>query len=125
MEERKRILEMLEQGKIDAKQAEGLLESIEKKVGREKSPAKVRAKGRKLRVVVQSKEEGGENVNISIPLSLAKLVTKFIPKDKRESMKSSGIDVGEILGHIDELEGLDEDIVNVDSGDEKVRIYIQ
>jgi hypothetical protein len=125
VEERKRILDMLEQGKIDAKQAEGLLESIEKKVGQEKNPAKVRAKGRKLRVVVQSKEEGGENVNISIPLSLAKLVTKFIPKDKRESMESSGVDVGEILAHIDELEGMDEDIVNVDSGDEKVRIYIQ
>ena len=125
MEERKRILDMLEQGKIDAKQADELLGSIEKKVGEEKIPAKVRTKGKKLRIVVKSKEEGGEHVNISIPLSLAKLVTNFIPKDKRESMESSGIDVGEILAHIDELEGLDEDIVNVDSGDEKVRIFIE
>ncbi len=121
MEERKRILKMLEEGKINAQQAEELLNSIEKKVGGKRNTLK--AKGKKLRVRVES--EDGEKVNISIPLSLAKLATRFISKAQHESLESAGVDLTTIVEHIEELENMEEDIVNVESDEEKVRVYIE
>lgn len=122
MEERRKVLKMLEEGKIKADEAEELLESIEKKTGvAEKS--KSSSKGKKLRVRVETNE--GENVNINIPLSLAKLITKFIRKHYQESVEFAGIDLDEVLSHIDEQEDIKEDIVNVDADGQKVRIYIE
>lgn len=126
MEDRIRILKMLEDGKINAEEAEKLLQSIDKKVkvGKE-CCAIIPGKGKKLKIRVESKEGGNEKVNVSIPLSLAKLVANFIPKEQQKSMEESGVDLNTILGHIEELEATGEDIVNVDSENEKVRIYIE
>ncbi|MDD5529730.1 MAG: hypothetical protein PHX21_06830 [bacterium] len=127
MEERTRILKMLENGKINAEEAEKLLQSIDKKMETQDKPKKIiltKGSGKKLKVRVES-EGGKENVNISIPLSLAKLVAGFIPKEQQRTMEAQGIDLNTILGHIDELEAMGEDLVNVDSDNEKVRIYIE
>jgi hypothetical protein len=120
MEERKRILKMLEEGKINAKEAEELLESIESK--KEKT-LKPKTRGKKLKIQVDS--EDGDKVNISIPLSLARIMSSFIPKSQGNSLKEKGIDIETILNHIDELEDIDEDIVNIEAEGEKVRIYIE
>lgn len=125
MEERARILKLLEQGKISAEEADKLLQSIDKKLRATASAEPSRGKGKKLKIIVESKSEGGDNVNISVPLSLAKLVAGFIPKERQKTMESAGVDLGAILGHIEELESMEEDIVNVESGEEKVRIYIE
>lgn len=128
MEERARILKMLEEGKIKAEEAEKLLQSVDKKV-KTTGEASINSngKGKKIRIKVESNEDSDEkvNVNVSIPLSLAKLVAGFIPKEHQESMESAGVDLGMILGHIEELETQGEDIVNVDTEDKKVRIYIE
>ncbi|MCD5383442.1 hypothetical protein LR066_01600 [candidate division WOR-3 bacterium] len=121
MEERRRILKMLEEGKINTGQAEELLYSIEKKV--EDTKVVKAVSGKKLRIKVESEE--GENVNVCIPLSLAKIATHFIPKEKHKSLESSGVDIEAIIQHIDELGDIEEDIVNVESDGEKVRIYIE
>lgn len=126
MEEKTRILKMLEEGKINAEEAEKLLESIEKKVPAVKGCCSVSTgKGKKLKIRVEPKEGRGERVNVSIPLSLAKLVSNFIPREQMKKMEESGVDMDTILSHIDELEATGEDIVNVDSENEKVRIYIE
>ncbi|MDD2890093.1 MAG: hypothetical protein PHE49_05570 [bacterium] len=128
MEERARILKMLEGGKINAEEAEKLLQSIDKKMETPDKPKKIiltKGSGKKLKIRVESNESGKENVNISIPLSLAKLVAGFIPKEQQRTMEAQGIDLNTILGHIEELESTGEDIVNVDSDNEKVRIYIE
>lgn len=126
MEERMRILKMLEEGKINAEEAEKLLQSIEKKVPAVKGCCTVSTgKGKKLKIRVEPKEGGKEKVNVSIPLSLAKLVTNFIPKEQQKEMEASGVDLDTILAHVEELEATGEDIVNVDSENEKVRIYIE
>ena len=121
MEERIRILKMLEEGKINAQQAEELLDSIEKKIGNENKPSKVI--GKKLRVKVVS--EDGEKVNICIPLSLAKLATGFVSKSHRASIESAGVDLSAIIEHIDELQDMGEDILNVESDNESVKVYIE
>ena len=122
MEERIRILKMLEEGKINAEEAEKLLQSIDKKIKTGKECCAVApGKGKKLRIRV----DGDEKVNVSIPLSLAKLAANFIPKEQQKTMEESGLDLNTILGHIEELEATGEDLVNVDSEDVKVRVYIE
>lgn len=126
MKETVRILKMLEQGKLSAEEAEELLQSIDKKVEPEKSPGSPRIKGKKLKIKVESKGEDGDNVNISVPLSLAKLMARFVPKEQQKSIESAGVDLGAALEHIEELETMEEDIVNIESQDgDKVRIYIE
>lgn len=113
---------MLEEGKINTDEAEELLDSIEKKVETGKPPTKIQ--GKKLKIRVES--EDGEKVNINIPLSLGKFLMRFIPPQQVGRLAGAGVDLEAILGHIDELENMDEDIVNVESEDgEKVRIYIE
>ncbi|MFA5033552.1 MAG: hypothetical protein WC614_11105 [bacterium] len=128
MEERIRILKMLENGKINADEADKLLQSIDKKIKTVDMPRKpifTKGSGKKLKIRLESNEDGSKKVNISIPLSLAKLVSGFIPKEQQRTMEAQGIDLNTILGHIDELEATGEDLVNVESDNEKIRIYIE
>jgi len=65
-EERRRILEMLSEGRISVEEAERLFEALDKSAparGAEASP-------RYLRVVVEEAGERGDKVNIRVPLSL-------------------------------------------------------
>jgi DUF4097 and DUF4098 domain-containing protein YvlB len=81
--------------------------------------------GKKPRwLYVQVREEDGKNVNIKIPISLAKFVNKFIPNEARKEMKDQGIDL-DLGGLMDELQKHGEmDLVNIDEGDGKtVRIF--
>ena len=130
MEERIRILKMLEAGKINADEADKLLQSIDKQIKpmdmpQSRKPIFTKGSSKKLKIRVESNEGGSEKVNVSIPLSLAKLVSGFIPKEQQRTMEAQGIDLNTILGHIDELEAMGEDLVNVESDNEKIRIYIE
>jgi len=73
---------------------------------------------------IQVNEEDGKNVNIKIPIGLARFVNKFIPSEARKEMKEQGVDL-DIGGLMDELQKHgDLDLVNIDEGDGKtVRIF--
>lgn len=121
-EEKKRIMKMLEDGKINADEAYRLLEAIEKKGEKE---------GKFFRVEVES--EGEKKVNIKIPFVVAtkllkvggKLVTKF-SKEAREKLEEYDIDIEEILKSLEEeLYDIPSTIVDISEDKEKIKIWIE
>jgi len=134
-EERRKILDMLSQGKITVEEAEKLLSAV----GANESSG-ARAGGRSwkyLRVEVEPGpgNEHGERVNIRVPFKLIRAGLKFaafIPQHAhdqvREAFKEKGLDVDlakispqdleEIVANLDDL------TVDVD-GKEKVRIFCE
>ena len=65
----KKILDLLAEGKINAEQADKLIDAL-----------KYKKKLKKLRISIEE-ESGKSLLNIKVPLFLAKFSTKFIPKD--------------------------------------------
>lgn len=133
--EKKQILEMLQEGKLTAEQAEKLLKALEitqndgtvsKNIAAKVSESKPgsRLKG-KFKVEVESAD--GDNVVITLPLMLAKLAVSMMPADKMSEIKANGVDISQIVNNIEEfVDMVDEDIVNVESADgDRVRIYIE
>ena len=77
-------------------------------------------------LMIQVTEGGKKKVNVKIPLKLAKLASRFIPKSAQAQMKAEGveIDLNELLSEIEKV-GCFEDLINVvdDEKGEMVRIY--
>lgn len=141
MNEKARILNLLKDGVITVEEAEKLLNALEpEKPNQEEAIALKDTRGRKpkkLRVTVDADDNGSSKakVNVNIPISLIKtlgpLVKKSVPNDVRYELDSQGINLDAILASVEALveSGIEEDIVNVDIGDDaekaKVRIYVE
>jgi hypothetical protein len=128
-EERKRILDMLANGKINAEEAEKLISAIEQ--GEKKSTDSPRKLPKYLFVKVN--EEDGDNVNIRIPMKLISAgikLTSLIPQSAQskinEKLEEKGVDFDiknisqESLFEL--VDALTEFEVNVE-GKETVKIY--
>jgi Asp-tRNA(Asn)/Glu-tRNA(Gln) amidotransferase B subunit len=135
---RKRILDMLEAGKISAAEAMKLLEAMEK-TGTE--PRREVRKIKYLRVLIDNPggEHGGskaDKVNVRVPVSLIRAGMKFtslIPQDAADQvegeLKKKGIslnlknlkdeDIEELIAALAELE------VDIDGGEGKVRVFAE
>ena len=74
-EDIKRILKMVEEGKINSDQATELIDAIKKN---DVVPAEQNAWSKNLRVIVKSSE--GKNVNIKLPLKFIKGILKATGK---------------------------------------------
>lgn len=143
--DRSRILNLLHDGAITPEEAGQLLDALDSRENPAAAPEPVMLKDsrgrkpKKLRIVVDSKEKehGKAKVNISIPISLIKslgpIALSSIPKDTKRELEEKGVNIAEILSQVEELinSGIDEDFVNVDTGDgedaegSKVRIYVE
>lgn len=133
-EERRRILEMLAQGKVSVDEAERLMQAM----GQGTTATAVAAKRnpRYLLVKVDDPKEG-TNVNIRVPLQLVRAGVKlnaFLPKEAQQqidhAMEAKGVsfDLSSLTPEtLDEfLEGLGDLALNVDTGDGTVvRIYCE
>ncbi len=109
------ILKLVEEGKITAEEGDRLITALESK--HEKREA-----GKYIRLMVNSHE--GKKVNLRIPLGLASVMLRYIPKDARMTLDEHKIDVEELIllareGKIGEI--LD---VETEEGD-KVKIWIE
>lgn len=142
-DEREKVLEMLSQGQISSEEAARLLDCLsdgEEKQRKSESTQMhsdaQRMKGKKLRVDVNGFTEGDKkvNVNVSVPLVLARyadnIIANCMPESANKGLKEKGIDLRElnISKIIDTFEDLDEDIVNADIDQDdtkmKVRVYV-
>ena len=145
--EKLKILEMLESGKITAQEAEQLLDALGPEPQKEErqsspqaeplSPPRPSKMGKKLRVYVvgDTEKDKNMNVNVAVPMALARLVDNVIenciPAEALEEMKKQGVDLKAIrFGElVSTLENLDEDIVNADikaeDADFRVRVYVE
>jgi hypothetical protein len=138
---KKRILDMLEAGKINAEEAMKLLSAMDdtdkESAGNRLSPFK---KFKYLRVMVDTPHKTGsdkpEKVNVRVPVSLIRAGMKFtslIPHDAAShvegALREKGIninlknikdeDIDELIDALREVE------VDIDGGEGKVRIYAE
>ncbi len=137
-EERKKILEMLADGKIDTSEAEKLLEAVDKQTDEQieksdddngDSPKKLRY----FRVIVTPKHSGKEKVNIKIPLGLIRAglkLSSMMPASAKDKLngkleeKGIGFNIDELNSKSIEpiLQALAETSIDVDDEDEMVQI---
>lgn len=111
-EDQLRILKMLEEGKINAEEAAQLLGAIgvegavnDESAGHD-TPMGLRSlKGKKLCIRVEDLHTGKKKANIRIPLKLARMADRMIPKDAKREMEEQGIVLSEILNGLEDLEG--------------------
>jgi hypothetical protein len=132
-EERKKVLQMLAEGKISADEAERLLEALENRIS-EASPATSLAEtGLPKYLFVKVDSTSGDKVNIRVPMKLIQAGIKLkslLPLDAQDKINAQLSEKGINLDDFntenlkDLLDALTELEVNVDDkkGD-KVRIY--
>ena len=142
--EKLKILEMIQEGKISSAEGLELLNALQEadKVDNTLSTIKTtpNSKDRFLRVRVSGDGTHVHKVDVNIPLSLLKVAAKFanfgsgmIPKEAREQMEEKGIDLSKI--DFDELimlidQGLsdgklvDVDVNDPNEGRTKVEVYV-
>lgn len=95
MDERARILEMVRDGKLSVEEADKLLQALE--TAQERS-APSAGGGRLLRVVINSHR--GEKVNVALPLSLADIAMRLVPKGLRIKAYGEEIDVVKLVADV-------------------------
>lgn len=118
-EERLKILQMLEEGKITAEEAAALLRAIGQKTG-PSGPAP-RGEGRMFRVRVTDRGSGKNKVNITIPLQLVqvglRIAERFAPEAGVDWQGMAEAITGGAFGKIVEIED--------EEDDERVEIYVE
>lgn len=137
-EEKKKILEMIQEGKISASEGLELLQALEETEEKANQGQRVGSPAAKRFLRVRVYAANSTKVNVNIPLGLLRVASKFagvgmkfIPEEARQEMAKKGIDltqidVGELLQAIEQ--GLtDEKLVDVDVDDPlegKVRVEV-
>ena len=137
-EERLKILELLEQGKITAEEAKKLLDASgsDTPPSPPDSPDAIASSGssgkkekRILKILVYEGDPDKPKVRVNIPLQLAKLAMKFVPKDKGkinvngQEISLDEINIDEIIKIASEVD--DGKLIEVLDGDEKVIISLE
>ena len=137
-ENSRRVLEMLAEGKVTIDEAERLISLVDGEPVATASTQQIAHRlpeaARFLRVTIDS--EGGELVDIRVPLALIKagvklhtLLPEQAAKGIRKTMKNKGIDVDLHDLRTDGLEqlidALSEIEVNVQDGEDKVRVFCE
>jgi hypothetical protein len=143
-EERRRILQMLSDGKVTVPEAEQLLDAVGHSAASDAAPGdegpKTEAKRKYLTIEVRSKsgsaEGKRENVNVRVPLVLLRSGLKLasiMPSEARCKVegalaeKGVGFQISDLSPEaIDELmEGMRDLSIHVDSDDETVRVFCE
>jgi SHOCT-like domain len=126
----KKILEMLHQGKISVEEAENLLAAISTENDSPEGSTKGAGTRKYLRIQVEP-DQGGDRVNVRIPMKLIRAGLKlaaFLPNDAQSqitrALQEKGIDLSKLTpADLEELvANLDDLVVDVE-GKQKVRIF--
>lgn len=125
-DERRKILQMLKDGKISLDEADELLNSLDASID---SAVPLRgAKDSTKRFIKIEVNDKDDNVKVNVPLSLAKIAMSLIPKAAKAEMERAGIDPNSIMNLDSIIEAAAQDaegeLVNVQSADgSTVKIY--
>ncbi len=117
MEERLRILEMLREGKLSVEEADRLLAALQP----ERPSAGPR--GRLLRVRFEGQR--GEEVKFAVPLSLADMVLRYLPKGLRVTVNNQEMDVARLLAEVRDSGTLGKIVDVTDSRGGHVEIIVE
>ena len=131
-EEKMRILEMLQDGKINAEETEKLLAALAAEESGNSKAVNLQSrsdkgketdeKKRHLRIIVN--EAGKEKVNMSLPLGIAKTLLNFVPQSAKDKMAEKDIDLNALTKTIDDL-AEEKEILRVDDENETVIIRVE
>ncbi|MXX37128.1 MAG: hypothetical protein F4Y91_03730 [Gemmatimonadetes bacterium] len=138
-ENSRRVLEMLSEGKVSVDEAERLLSLVDEEpeattVVQPLAPTRTGSARRYLRVTVDSDED--EHIDVRVPLALIKAGVKLhtlLPAQAttgiNTALQDNGINVDIDNLRTEDLEqlidALSEIEVNIQDGDEKVRVYCE
>ncbi|MBC8391380.1 MAG: hypothetical protein H8E17_02280 [Deltaproteobacteria bacterium] len=137
MSEKEKILNMVAEGKISVSDGEKLLKAIgAKKPEPEPEPAtevihlggpQKKGSSSKGKVIIDIRSAKGENIKVNVPLKMAGLASKMIPKERLAEVEKEGFNIRETLANLTEMiEEIDEDIVNISSSNgDRIRIYVE
>lgn len=115
-QERKQVLEMVRDGKLTVDEAQKILDAMIEGDERTRSDASPKRSPRFLRIRV--KDEDGSRVNLNIPISLAKVMMRFVPGEVRGTLSDQNVDLDAILEAV--REGAEGQLIHVkeEDGDE-------
>ena len=125
MEEKMRILKMLEEGTITAEEASDLIEALQSTDTQTTLMAEKPYNKRMLRILVDN-ESNGDKVTVQFPVGAVKKILKVTGKLPLPEERMQDFDLAELMEAINECldEELDGDIVNVTSSAENTTIRI-
>ena len=125
MEEKMRILKMLEEGTITAEEASDLIEALQSTDTQTTLMAEKPYNKRMLRILVDN-ESNGDKVTVQVPVGAVKKILKVTGKLPLPEEQMQDFDLAELMEAINECldEELDGDIVNVTSSAENTTIRI-
>lgn len=114
--ERKQVLEMVRDGKLTVDEAQKILDAMIEGDERIRSVASPKRSPRFLRIRV--KDEDGSKVNLNIPISLAKVMMRFVPSEVMGTLSDQNVDLDAILEAV--REGAEGQLIHVkeEDGDE-------
>jgi len=95
--EKMKILEMLQEGKINTEEAATLLDALEEDTG----PETASAPGKVLKIKVSDKQSGAVKVNMGLPLGFARFLKDLIPAPERDRIESQGVDLDAVFANLD------------------------
>jgi hypothetical protein len=95
--EKMKILEMLQEGKINTEEAATLLDALEEDNGQATSSAP----GKVLKIKVSDKQSGAVKVNMGLPLGFARFLKDLIPTSERARIESQGVDLDAVFANLD------------------------
>lgn len=129
-QERTRILQMVAGGTISPAEADDLLSALEARPDAEQRagvsglPAATFRTESRRHLVIRITESGENKVNLRIPLTLARVATRFIPRQAQVYLNSHEINVPHLL---ESLSGSDDDgtLLEVNDGEDKVLIALE
>ncbi|MEA3306315.1 MAG: hypothetical protein U9Q34_00845 [Elusimicrobiota bacterium] len=121
IEEKERILKMLEEGKIGAEDAAKLLDAIEKS---EDDGEQARV-GKTLKIRVYEDDSPRPKVNLNIPIGWSKFLMPFVETKIQSKLKEKGVDL-DISKIKEEMEHARVGkIIDIEDGGDKVEICIE
>ena len=135
MSEKTKILEMLANGQITVEEASDLLNAISsdstgstgssKLVTTASSSQQIKKKARMIRINVF--KENSVDVNVNVPIALAKFATRFIPDEAKIELNNQDIDLKEMLELLKQDDLAEGKLLEVDTIDDglKVRVLIE
>lgn len=103
MEDKKRIMDMVKEGRISVEEALRLIEAMDQpqpkaapRAGMAYAAAAAPARGiaKMIRIIIDGQDV---KVKVNVPASLAKFASNFIPVDAQNQLASQGIDLAGIL----------------------------
>jgi hypothetical protein len=127
-DERTRILQLVAAGTISPAEGSDLLAAVESPTLRSTAavvqPAVSLTPRSRRYLVVRIMEHGEPKVNLRIPLSLARIASRFIPRQAHMYLNSHEIDIPQLLESLGTAED-DGTLLEVNDGADRVLIAIE